>query len=215
MEIEENTEGQAPPENTEGGEGTGGENTPPAEGVNLQIPDSPPEGSTGQVGQLSQEKMDAYASEIVANGGSLGEDSIKELEGLGYARELIQGYVAGMWSQRQNENVTVSKALGGDENIKKALGFAATLPEVERKALQEGLDGGSTETRITIMQGLLARSGHRTTLNGGGGKGSDGGGIKPFADHNEYHAAIADPKYNQSQEYRDQVMERLRISTAI
>jgi hypothetical protein len=109
--------------------------------------------------------------------------------------------------------------VGGEENFAAMQAWAKENADPEAiAAFDRAMSSGDRQMMQFAVKGMFAEFSAADTgdepAERVSGKATSGG-VKPFADMREWKAAMADPRYQKSQKFRDEVRARLAVSKAI
>lgn len=150
--------------------------------------------------------------------GDLGEETRAKLLKAGYPKAMVDTYLEGVRASISAYDNAVYSAAGSEEQYAAMTAWAkANLSEPDKKAFNAAVTSGDVSIAKLAVEGLLARftANSNKTPNLKDGKPTGQGGIKPFASQAEVVRAMRDPKYKTDPAYRDEVKERLSISTVV
>lgn len=157
------------------------------------------------------------ASEEFAERGELSEETYKSLEESGIPKEMVDMYVNGYESITAKQQETLMNEAGGRESYEAMSEWAATsLTDQEQEVYNKTIDGGNPDAATMAIRGLYARfksdGGNPVSLVQGETSGTSGS--LPFSSSKEMTIAMQDQRYSYDQKYRDQVAQRVSITTA-
>ena len=163
---------------------------------------------------LSNDDMAGYAEELF-NTGDISEDSYAAMEAKGLPRDLVQQYVAGQQALVQANQSSLLEGVGGQEAYDSLTEWAgSTLPESEIEAYDSVMSSGDPNQIQMAIQGLHARyqqaNGTPTLINGHTGT---EGTSSAFRSWGEVTEAMKNPKYRTDSAYRQDVENKLNISS--
>ena len=150
--------------------------------------------------------------------GDLGEETRAKLEKAGFPKAMVDTYLNGIRAQIAEYDNAVYSAAGSPEQYAAMTAWAkANLSESDKKAFNAAVESGDVSTAKLAVEGLMARyaAGKNKTPNLKDGKSTNNGSVKPFASQAEVTQAMRDPRYKSDPSYREQVKERLAVSTVI
>jgi hypothetical protein len=157
-------------------------------------------------------------SEEWAEKGELSEDSFKELESMGIPQEFVNRYIEGIEAVQNRQIGEVYNAVGGEDNYKAMVDWAANnLSKEEVDAYDELVSSNEVSSVRLAAKGLwaqyVAQNGKAPKLIGGSQ--SMSGSVSPFRSTAEVVAAMADSRYANDSAYRRDVEKRLEISDVL
>lgn len=180
---------------------------PPVQGDGTPPPETPPVAAPGA------DDFDKYSQEF-AEKGALSPETYKALEAKGIPKKFVDAFIDGQKAKSSLDEHKVYQMAGGQETYAKMTEWASNnLSPAEIEAYNAAVSSGN-EAQITFaLNGVKARyeakAGPARTLMG---QGSTQQGLRPFATHEAMVAAMKDPRYGSSPEYRSEVMQRLSVS---
>jgi len=157
------------------------------------------------------------ASEEFAERGELSEETYKSLEDTGIPKEMVDMYVKGYEAFANQQQETLMQEAGGKENYEAMSEWAATsLTDQEQEVYNKTIDGGDPNAATMAIRGLYARfksdGGNPVSLLQGNTSGT--AGATPFSSSKEMTIAMQDQRYSYDSKYRDQVAQRISVTTA-
>lgn len=171
----------------------------------VETPTPPPVKDAGDFAKFTQEFSEK---------GELSENSYKELASKGIPKDLVDAFIAGQKAQTQTVQNKFFEMAGGQEAYNGMVTWAAeNFSEGEISAYNKAMASGD-EAQITFaINGLKARySSNAAPQRNVYGNQASQQGLKPFSSHQSMVLAMKDPRYNSDPDYRQEVMERVRIS---
>ena len=158
----------------------------------------------------------ASASEDFEKNGELSAASFKALEKAGIPKEYVEAYMEGIKTQIQSESSKIQESVGGAEAYQEMTEWALdNLSEGEIEAFNSIVEKGTIEQAKVAVKGLYARyvsegSGSSPKLLQGGTRGT---GVAPFTSAAQVTAAMRDPRYDKDASYRQEVQQRMAVSS--
>lgn len=158
------------------------------------------------------DKFEKYTAEF-AEKGELSEESYKELEDLGFPKQMVDAYVTGLKVEAEQQAAAIYNEAGGKETYEAMVAWAAKeLSEDEIKEYNEALDDPKA-ARFAVRD-LYRRYLERGRLpNPVKGKPSRSTGTGAFESKAQMIEAMKDPRYKTDPAYREEVARRLALST--
>ena len=157
------------------------------------------------------------ASEEYFETGELSEETYKSLEANGIPKEMVDMYVNGYEAVANQQQQTLMKEAGGKENYEAMSEWAATsLTDQEQEVYNNTVESGDVNAATMAIRGLYARfqSDGGTPVSLVQGDTSGTAGALPFSSSKEMTIAMQDPRYSYDNKYREQVSQRLSVTTA-
>jgi hypothetical protein len=157
------------------------------------------------------------ASEEYLEKGELSEDTYKALQENGIPKEMVDMYVNGYEAVNSQQQEALMNEAGGRENYEAMSEWAATsLTDQEQEVYNKTLDGGDPNAATMAIRGLYARfksdGGNPVSLLQGNTSGT--AGATPFSSSKEMTIAMQDQRYSYDSKYREQVAQRISVTTA-
>ncbi|MDC0283377.1 hypothetical protein OAK55_01375 [Akkermansiaceae bacterium] len=157
------------------------------------------------------------ASEEFFETGELSEETYKSLEANGIPKEMVDMYVNGYEAVANQQQQTLMQEAGGKENYEAMSEWAATsLTDQEQEVYNNTVESGDVNAATMAIRGLYARfqSDGGTPVSLVQGDTSGTSGAMPFSSSKEMTIAMQDPRYGYDNKYREQVSQRLSVTTA-
>ena len=157
------------------------------------------------------------ASEEFFEKGELSEETYKSLEANGIPKEMVDMYVNGYEAVANQQQQTLMQEAGGKENYDAMSEWAATsLTDQEQEVYNNTVESGDVNAATMAIRGLYARfqSDGGTPVSLVQGDTSGTAGAMPFSSSKEMTIAMQDPRYGYDNKYREQVSQRLSVTTA-
>jgi len=157
------------------------------------------------------------ASEEYFETGELSEETYKSLEANGIPKEMVDMYVNGYEAVANQQQQTLMQEAGGKENYDAMSEWAATaLTDQEQEVYNNTVESGDVNAATMAIRGLYARfqSDGGTPVSLVQGDTSGTSGAMPFSSSKEMTIAMQDPRYGYYNKYREQVSQRLSVTTA-
>ena len=157
------------------------------------------------------------ASEEYFETGELSEETYKSLEANGIPKEMVDMYVNGYEAVANQQQQTLMQEAGGAENYEAMSEWAATaLTDQEQEVYNNTVESGDVNAATMAIRGLYARfqSDGGTPVSLVQGDTSGTAGALPFSSSKEMTIAMQDPRYSYDNKYREQVSQRLSVTTA-
>ena len=157
------------------------------------------------------------ASEEYFETGELSEETYKSLEANGIPKEMVDMYVNGYEAVASQQQQTLMQEAGGAENYEAMSEWAATaLTDQEQEVYNNTVESGDVNAATMAIRGLYARfqSDGGTPVSLVQGDTSGTAGALPFSSSKEMTIAMQDPRYSYDTKYREQVSQRLSVTTA-
>jgi len=157
------------------------------------------------------------ASEEYLEKGELSEDTYKALQENGIPKEMVDMYVNGYEAVNSQQQESLMNEAGGRENYEAMSEWAATsLTDQEQEVYNKTIDSGDPNAATMAIRGLYARfqsdGGNPVSLVQGDTSGTSGS--MPFSSSKEMTIAMQDPRYGYDSKYREQVAQRISVTTA-
>ena len=172
---------------------------------------------------VSDEDLSRFAAEVTANG-DLSAESYKALAEKKIPTALVKSYVEGFKLQAQQLVESVFQLAGGRDQYGAMSAWAASnVPKAELAAYNADVNSGDRSRVAAAVSGMTARyrlaggsapAAQEPNLFPAGGR-SATAGIQPFRSQGEVNAAMSDPRYAYDEAYRQEVAQRLSVSTAV
>lgn len=157
------------------------------------------------------------ASDEYFETGELSEETYKSLEANGIPREMVDMYVNGYEAYANQQQQSLMNEAGGPENYEAMSEWAATaLTDQEQEVYNNTVESGDINAATMAIRGLYARfqsdGGSPVSLVQGDTSGTSG--AIPFSSAKEMTVAMQDPRYGYDSKYRDQIAQRISVTTA-
>jgi hypothetical protein len=139
------------------------------------------------------------------------------LEANGIPKEMVDMYVNGYEAVNSQQQESLMNEAGGRENYEAMSEWAATsLTDQEQDVYNRTIEGGEPNAATMAIRGLYARfqsdGGNPVSLVQGDTSGT--GGSMPFSSSKEMTIAMQDQRYGYDSKYREQVAQRISVTTA-
>jgi len=157
------------------------------------------------------------ASDEFFETGSLSEETYKNLEANGIPKEMVDMYVTGYEAFANQQQQALMNEAGGAENYEAMSEWAATsLTDQEQEVYNNTVESGDINAATMAIRGLYARfqSDGGTPVSLVQGDTSGTAGAVPFSSAKEMTVAMQDPRYGYDTKYRDQIAQRLSVTTS-
>lgn len=158
-------------------------------------------------------KFDKFAQQF-ADEGALSDESFKELEGMGYPREMVDTYIKGMQSAQTADTDAVMSVAGGSEGYQELTEWAKANMETNELELYNNMVGTSTDNAKMAVEWLMSKreasGGVEPTLLSGK---SAAPAKDEFRSTAEVVAAMKDARYGKDSAYTKDVEEKLGRSS--
>ena len=145
-------------------------------------------------------------SEELAAKGELTEESFSELETMGYSKDMVDTYLAGLKSSQTADVDAVMDIVGGDEGYNDLTGWAKDNMESKELELYNSMVAGSTENAKMAVEWLMSKreasEGSEPNLVQGKPQGITRDAFRSTA---EVVAAMSDPRYKSDPAYRSDI----------
>ena len=174
------------------------------------------EGDTDSTPDISNAIEDA--SKAFAENGELTEKHYKDLEKLGLGKDLVDSYAKGQQALAETEQAEITNSIGGKENYDAMAEWASNnLPADEIDTFDKIVTESSSEAAKMAVKGLYARymseaGGLPTNIRQGQTSGS---AVQPFQSNAQVVEAMRDKRYENDPAYREEVEQRLSVSTRV
>jgi len=155
----------------------------------------------------------ARATEELANGGTLTEDTYKAFEAVGLTRDVVDAHAEGVMAIQSAIQAEVHAVVGDDAGWNTLSEWAqANLTADEQKTFNDKLGKrGTMKAALTELKAkyeeAMGTDGQKSTANPNGS--SD---IKPYASKEEMMAAVKSAEYKTSATFRDNHARRIIAS---
>ena len=154
-----------------------------------------------------------------AENGELSDAAFDALEANGIPRNFVEQFIEGQQAMSAQQTASIQESIGGAGNYEAMSEWAGeNLADGDLDAFSDIVESGSVEQARVAVKGLYAQ------FLGAGGKGpslvqgstsGDGSGLKPFGSNAQVVEAMKNPKYNTDPAYREQVANRIAISSIL
>ena len=149
--------------------------------------------------------------------GELSEETYKSLADNGIPREMVDMYVNGYEAYETQQQQSLMNEAGGPEHYAAMSDLAATaLTDQEQEVYNNTVESGDINAATMAIRGLYARFqsdvGSPVSLVQGDTSGTSG--AIPFSSAKEMTVAMQDPRYGYDSKYRDQIAQRISVTTA-
>lgn len=180
-----------------------------------------------QIPGVAAERVTHFTNEITKDG-KLSDASYEELAKAGYSKQMVDAYVRGLNADAEVKQATteaqlaqeqineIKASVGGDEALKDMLGWAkANWSKARLDAYNEAVGSRNFEIVKMAVSGLKSayaeENGEAPNLIGGRPP-SGPTGVQPYASDADVARDMAKPEYKTSEEFRQKVYARLKIS---
>jgi len=155
-------------------------------------------------------------SEELAAKGELTEESFSELETMGYSKDMVDTYLAGLKSGQTADVDSVLEIVGGDEGYSDLTGWAKDNMPSNELELYNSMVAGSTENAKMAVEWLISKreasEGSEPNLVQGRPQGIAKDTFRSTA---EIVNAMKDPRYKKDPAYRSDVEQKIGRSNVI
>lgn len=158
--------------------------------------------------------LNKYGNEIVSNGG-LSEASYKELEGFGFSKQDVDNYIKGQQLLGQSFTNSIYEKAGGQEQYTELVTWAAdSMPQSLIEEYNYALSTQNTDKVIQLVEYMKYKYSEAgvTPPRRLEGDAESYGGVKPFADKNEWQKAQTNRLYGKDKKYTEMVDKRYLTS---
>ena len=167
-----------------------------------------PEASTEET-PPTENSLTKFSNEF-ASKGELSEDSFGELEKLGYPKEMVDTYLAGVKSSETADVNAVMDIVGGDEGYNDLTGWAKDNMPTKELELYNSMVAGSTDNAKMAVEWLMSKreatEGSEPRLVQGKPMGIARDAFRSTA---EVVSAMKDPRYKKDSAYRSDVEAKI------
>lgn len=150
-----------------------------------------------------------------AEKGVLSDATFDKLAKSGIPRNVAEAYIEGQRALASKYDGEITSAVGGEDKYNAMLTWAKGLPTAEKQAFNDAVMSRDVNRAKLAVNGMWARyvkaNGNPPTLVNGTVNGS-GSAVQPFKSQAEVTKAMADNRYRSDPAYRQEVVERLRVS---
>ena len=158
-------------------------------------------------------KFDKFAQQF-ADDGARSDESFKELEGMGYPREMVETYIKGMQSAQTADTDAVMSVAGGTEGYQELTEWAKANMETNELELYNNMVGTGTDNAKMAVEWLMSKREaagdvEPTLLSGK----SAAPAKDEFRSTAEVVAAMKDARYGKDSAYTKDVEEKLGRSS--
>ena len=168
-----------------------------------------PEASTEEPPTTSNNELTKFSDEF-ATKGELSEDSFSELEKMGYPKEMVDTYLAGVKSSETADVNAVMDIVGGDEGYNDLTGWAKDNMPTKELELYNSMVAGSTDNAKMAVEWLMSKresaEGSEPNLVQGKPQGITRDAFRSTA---EVVEAMKDPRYKKDSAYRSDVEAKI------
>ena len=168
-----------------------------------------PEASTEEPPTTSNNELTKFSDEFAAKG-ELSEDSFSELEKMGYPKEMVDTYLAGVKSSETADVNAVMDIVGGDEGYNDLTGWAKDNMPTKELELYNSMVAGSTDNAKMAVEWLMSKresaEGSEPNLVQGKPQGIT---RDAFRSTSEVVEAMKDPRYKKDSAYRSDVEAKI------
>ena len=153
-----------------------------------------------------------------AASGSLSEETLKSLRDSGVPDSIIASYTDGLQAKKEARTQAAANAVGGVDNLTKAMEFARNNFSPEQlEAFKGQLNGPTWEVTLkglAMQAGLDINTAPRqdSVATSGPSAAPPSKEVVPFRDMAEQLAATSSPQYRTDPDYREHVAQRLRAT---
>lgn len=185
--------------------------TPEVTPAPTETPDPALEAATETVEALGMD-ITKFRDEFVSTG-DLSEESFTALAAKGLPKEIVQEFIAGQVARQQLLEYTEKQIVGGPEKYASMVQWAAkALSPAEIEAFNKSIFTPDAEVRKLAITGLHARYeatlGQEPQLLTGDLTAKGSGGFRSQA---EITRAMSDPRYENDEAYRNDVIRKLAL----
>lgn len=159
--------------------------------------------------------------ETESRSGSISEGTIAELRASGVPESVINNYTSGVKAQAEARTNAAADAVGGVENLQKAMDFARSnyAPE-QMEAFKSSLNSPLWEATlkgVAMQAGIGAPTPDATKSPSTAGPAAtpQTEAIMPFNSQSEMTAALRDPRYKFDTDYQRFVQARIRANAGV
>ena len=168
-----------------------------------------PEASTEEPPTTSDNALAKFSEEF-ASKGELSEDSFSELEKMGYPKEMVDTYLAGVKSSETADVNAVMDIVGGDEGYNDLTGWAKDNMPTKELELYNSMVAGSTDNAKMAVEWLMSKresaEGSEPNLVQGKPQGITRDAFRSTA---EVVEAMKDPRYKKDSAYRSDIEAKI------
>lgn len=162
--------------------------------------------------EISQPQFDKFSEEFASNG-KLSDESFSELEKMGYSREMVETYIAGMTSSQSADAEAVMSVAGGAEGYKELTDWARDNMDTKELELYNQMVATSTDNAKMAVEWLMSK---REAVDGVEPTLVSGKATAPAKDEfrstSEVVAAMKDARYGKDPAYTKDVEDKLSRS---
>jgi hypothetical protein len=156
--------------------------------------------------------FESYTKEFTEKG-ELSPESFKALADRGIPADLVNQYMAGVQALAKQQVAEVTAAVGGQEAYGQMVQWAANnLPKEQIEAFNKAVSSGDAGSRDLAIQGLHAQYAKTAGPALTQGRGTAGSAVQPYENWIAVQKDMATIQYRDSEEFRNQVRERIRVS---
>jgi len=163
---------------------------------------------------IQSNKLEKFYDEY-AQSGEISENSFKELEKLGFDRNLVNAYIQGQRAISDKNDASIMATVGGEDNYKNMVQWASeNLEASEIDTFNDLLTNGSLEQIQLAVAGVNARyrNGTREPNLLSGSKSNASLGYQSVA---EMLSDMNNPKYNADPAFRKSVEDKIKLSSVV
>lgn len=147
--------------------------------------------------------------------GELSESAFEGLAKAGVPREFVEAYLEGQTAIADNQSTQIQDIIGGPQNYEAMSEWALeNLSDEQLEAYNQVVETGSIDQAKMAVQGLFSQ------FTAAGGKtpqvvmgATQGASVKPFNSAAQVTEAMKDPRYKNDPAYRQNVEQRLAVTT--
>ena len=144
--------------------------------------------------------------------GQLEEEHYKELEGLGFSKDMVDAYIEGQKARGQLYASQIYSVVGSEEAYNELVAWGReNLSDVAKKDFDEKIKSNNIELAKLAIETLQAQRG-LPPRRVEGTAGADTGGLKPFSDKGDWMKAVRNPMYGKDRRYTELVDKRYILS---
>ena len=162
--------------------------------------------------EISQPQFDKFSEEFASHG-KLSDESFSELEKMGYSREMVETYIAGMTSSQSADAEAVMSVAGGAEGYKELTDWARDNMDTKELELYNQMVATSTDNAKMAVEWLMSK---REAVDGVEPTLVSGKATAPAKDEfrstSEVVAAMKDARYGKDPAYTKDVEDKLSRS---
>lgn len=158
--------------------------------------------------------QEALTKEYLDNEGKLSDETLKNLEQIGFGKETLDVYFAGMEAMKEKSSSEVFGLVGGKDNYKEITSWASeNLSDEDIDTYNQAQQSGNMSMVKMLLNGIktqyeasVGSDFQQTPASGASGK---GGSQDVYKNSGEALSAMSDPRYGNDADYTHSVEQKV------